>query len=595
MPIHTTITPTSMTEFQARVFGILTREENLHFSPYEPLPQRQPPFFVPKLQDVQDIVDRLHRAGGAPAPIYMRQAPRILNRMDISVRANPDAMLTIIKADAHALTFVDKSIATPEFFAKVMAIKPEAYDLLPYDLQQNPQIVEGYGKGLLREPRSGFREFPRINPNCPMDIMAQTDVYKECAKAAFLGKSTSVEVPTRFDDPRKFQHGAAIVLMGLIREAAPELDYHAKNKEAFNEVKDKLIEIAMNTRAGGASVYRMACIQQLAEREDLGTFMQNYEKAGWHNYCKCILEDASLAGFSHILYELTQHCPRDIAEQYFDVEKKQFLPDHPIWDTIAKNAEKIRTTGTGDLSMLYLEEIFKDGTAHLYKPFIDLEASIREIAAEYERAKHYELSRPVMHTSDYSYDSRSKFQELEWAESRGTKLLSMLDRCPEYKQIFESEYTRCATMREHYTPEQHEMRRMQQNMFTNPRGLISLDSWVSQIASKVPASEYQQHVDIEGYIKRRTEWAARTHHRKEVEQEITAFKNMLQRTPALRQIAESKLIEMGVKDPSQWMETAQSKFSYSMDTYSSSRNNPSFEQSYRRNTPSRDDGPEIGG
>lgn len=40
---------------------------------------------------------------------------------------------------------------------------------------------------------------------------------------------------------------------------------------------------------------------------------------------------------------------------------------------------------------------------------------------------------------------------------------------------------------------------------------------------------------------------------------------MLNRTPALQQIAENKLMALGVKDPTQWLETAESKFTYSMD------------------------------
>lgn len=565
MPIHTTITPTSMTELQARVFRMLNTEENLHFSPREPLPQRQPPFFVPTLKDVQDIVDRLNKAGGAPMPIYMRDAPRVLNRMDISVRTNPDAMLAIIKADAYALTFVDKSIATPEFFAKAMEINPTAYDLLPYDLQQNPQIVERYGKGLLREPQLPFRECPRIHPNCPMDIMARTEVYKECVKEALLGKSISTPLPVRFDDPAVYRHGPAIALMGIMRDAAPELDYHAKNKEAFDEIKDELVKTAMPARVNRTAEYRATCIRQLAEREDLGTFMQDYEKAGWHNYCKSLVEQVTLENFGYTMRELTQYCPRDIAEQYFDVEKKQCLPNHPIWEEVAKSAESIKEVASGDLFTSYLEDILKQNAAHLYEPFIDLEAAIQEVAADYERAKRGELSHPVTHCSDYSYYSKSPAEDIRMTENRGARLLSMLERYPQHKQIFEAECARRAEMRTHYTPEQHEMRRMQQNMFANPRGLLALDNYAAQVASRLSPTEYQPYVDIKGYIERRTDWAVQASKQRENEPEIKAFKNMLHRTPTLQQIAENKLMALGVKDPTQWLATAESKFTYSMD------------------------------
>ena len=498
-------------------------------------------------------------------PVYMRDMPRILNRMDASIRANPEAMLAIIKADEHALTFVDKSIATPEFFAKAIEANSRAYDLLPYDLQQHPQIVEGYGKALLHEEPTPFRECPRIHPNCPMDIMARTEVYKECVKEALLGNSISTQLPARIDDPVVYRHGPAIVLMGVMRDAAPELDYHAKTKEAFDEIKDELVKTAMPAHVNRTAEYRMACIQQLAEREDLGTFMQDYEKAGWHNRCKSLIEEVTLDNFGRTMRELTERCPRDIAEQYFDVEKKQCLPNHPIWEEVAKSAESVKEVASGDLFTSYLEDILKANAAHLYEPFIDLEAAIQAVAADYERAKRDELSHPVTHCSDYSYYSRSPADDIRMTESRGARLLSMLERYPQHKQIFEAECARRTEMRTHYTPEQHEMRRMQQNMFANPRGLLALDNYAAQVASRLSPTEYQPYVDIKGYIERRTNWAVQASNQRENKPEITAFKNMLHRTPALQQIAENKLIALGVKDPTQWLETAESKFTYSMD------------------------------
>ena len=45
MSIHTTITPTSMTDAQAKEFGVLNREENLHFNPYTPVPKNNHHFY----------------------------------------------------------------------------------------------------------------------------------------------------------------------------------------------------------------------------------------------------------------------------------------------------------------------------------------------------------------------------------------------------------------------------------------------------------------------------------------------------------------------------------------------------------------------
>lgn len=548
------------------------QEHNEKYVPIEPLKSTSNLSFR-KLHTFAEVERELSEIRGSSPAEIDKKAQQVFARISKDFRENPEEMLRLIAAHPRTVRLTAPSLLTQDFLIKAVDRNYRVYDVLPPDARKDQEIINHYREGVKQNPTYIDLGFDRgdpviapvfnINPNCPMEKFATLDAYRQEVTDALLNRGVQSREWMRDYDSR-INMGATTTMMALLRDSLPHLskEFDRVEREVFEENKDAILKKA-DLKDRNMYIHN---IYAFFEKHNLQAFQKEYEKAAWHNYC----QDHTYHVPAPIIMErIANECPRDIAEQYFDMEKKELPATHPAMIKKEKWAVQLQQqfeTDPGSIHPAQVLDAIRGGPLSVVKENFDIEACLKNMAQQAEMATAGELAyapkyAPPTEKERMHYEYTVDHEQGKWQDFEKD-----LAKYPKYNKIYQDALAHFQTQRDSLTQEEKDLRIAQQWAFEHPRGSRHLDHIIIRCMQEKTPEQYQAHLDVQGYLERRAEWLVNTKNYGDVQKEATEFKDLIAQVPEAQQIVLSTLKSLGAREPEKLLETPTTKYAFSHDT-----------------------------
>ena len=515
-----------------------------------------------------------------PSAIDQRRTDRAIERLlaaaSPELRKNETEMLTIITERPEALRLVDESLLTKDFLLKALEANPRAYDIFPPQAQQDESIVLAYiaslknhalplGVAYVKDTRVIAAALD-INPACPLEKMA-IPLYRQQVEEAIQGKQiphasqTPTSIFTIFRYNQDITIGPTATMIALLQDKFPHLQEQFKAVEL--DVLTQSKEIIMKNADTRKWHTHANVMHSLFEKHNLQDMAKDYEQAAWHNKCqKVTTHNPSRTEIKYLI----ESCPRDIVEQYVNIQTQEALPHTPGSQKAREEAHTLQKQLQTDPFSISSYSVWEaiDRYPATMKQIFDVEQFVKVLAQKAEMTQEGDLFRPVSQSVQADTEDRFYRNALEDAQRKCKWERESLERQhPEYLQTYLAEIQRLQEERRAWPPAVQDMKQLQQAIYRMPHGNHDIDCAVIRCLEKHPPEVYSKHVDISDYLATRAHWLRFTDSRNKEQQD--QLKALISTSPVAKQIVLDHLKAEGEQFPEKVIATPRTLFPFSQE------------------------------
>ena len=542
------------------------------YQPVRPFSNLRPPLFGSQYELVPTINAKLQWARESMQADADQRIQDVLRRATPTLRREPDEILLLIEAEPRAFGIAHPSIITKDFCSEAVFSNPKVYDLLPENMQQDPDVAFSYVQAM----RSTIRNNPHsvvpvipLNPKCPLEKIA-TRVY-ECEVVRAVLEEAGKEIDTHNYTVADKNLSPSATLMATCRHLFPDkaAEFDAIDRSVPEKFKKEIFAEALPQPSKNIYSRNLQDLLEAHATEEYRTELQNKQ---WENQCTRTISMCHILPSAASIEWIVANAPKEVTERYFDLNKKELRPEHPAMQEAAKRAWELQQAVTqgyapnkqGEFSYHNKDilDMLATGPASVIKDNFQFEQYMQAAARRAESLEAGELVYiPIPATKEIT-DLKQYEKALKEEQIEAQAFAARLQAYPEYAQIYAEELSRCRDAREGLAPEEQELRKLQQEAYKHPVGNTELDKEVIAIMQKHNPDYYEQHLDAKGYLERRAAIVHQSVYSFAQQDEAQSLKNMLANCSEAYKIVAAKLDEMGARNPHSLLETPLARFAF---------------------------------